>query len=148
MTMQREMTDSEVRDQIERADAFREGLRDAIAEAIAAVNPHSPCSSEARAGLARISATLDAVPFVTFANLSNIDLALQRRTGTGLMPVVEMHLRAVGGGPTLDYADATAFLAEFKPMIDMAREDQLIIDEETIALRVVIGQNSKKPPPG
>jgi hypothetical protein len=31
-----------------------------------------------------------------------------------------MHLMCVGGGPTLDFADATAFLAGFRPMIDMA----------------------------
>jgi hypothetical protein len=31
-----------------------------------------------------------------------------------------MHLMCVGGRPTLDFADATAFLAGFRPMIDMA----------------------------
>jgi hypothetical protein len=28
----------------------------------------------------------------------------------------------VGGGPTLDHADAAAFLAAFQPMIEMARK--------------------------
>jgi hypothetical protein len=32
---------------------------------------------------------------------------------------------AVGGGPSLDYADATAFLAEFTPMIDAVRKHKL-----------------------
>ena len=31
----------------------------------------------------------------------------------------------VGGGPTLDYADAAAFLAAFQPMIDMALRRRL-----------------------
>ena len=34
--------------------------------------------------------------------------------------LIEMHLMCVGGRPTLDFADATAFLAGFRPMIDMA----------------------------
>jgi hypothetical protein len=39
----------------------------------------------------------------------------------GLLDVIEVHLKCVGGGPTLDYADAAALLATFRPMIDMAR---------------------------
>jgi alcohol dehydrogenase class IV len=38
----------------------------------------------------------------------------------GLMQIIEVHLLAVGGGPALDYADATAFLAAYQPAIDMA----------------------------
>ena len=49
------------------------------------------------------------------ANLATINEAMRG----GLLSVLEVHLMAVGGGPTLDYADATAFLGEFKPAIDM-----------------------------
>lgn len=42
-----------------------------------------------------------------------------------MMPIIEVHLMAVGGGPTLDYADAAAFLAEFPPMIEMARRRRI-----------------------
>jgi hypothetical protein len=54
-------------------------------------------------------------------NLSNIDAAMRG----GFMSVIEVHLMCVGGGPTLDYADATAFFAKFQPMIDMARKRRL-----------------------
>ena len=49
-------------------------------------------------------------------NLANINAAMHG----GLLEVIEVRLMYVGAGPTLDFADATAFLAEFKPMIDMA----------------------------
>ncbi len=39
--------------------------------------------------------------------------------------MIEINLMAVGGGPTLDYADATAFLATYQPAIDMALARQL-----------------------
>jgi hypothetical protein len=42
-----------------------------------------------------------------------------------LLSVIDVHLLAVGGGPTLDFSDATAFLAEFQPMIDMALRRRL-----------------------
>ena len=107
-----EMTDVEVRQQIERADRFREALRDAIHATI--VDPASACADEQRRGLRRIADTLDAVPFVTFCNLANINTAMRG----GLLEVIEVHLMCVGAGPTLDFADAAAFLAGFKPMID------------------------------
>jgi len=47
---------------------------------------------------------------VTMCNLANFDKAMRG----GLMQIVEVHLLAVGGGPALDYADATAFLAGFE----------------------------------
>ena len=43
----------------------------------------------------------------------------------GLMGVIEVHLLAVGSGPTLDYVDATAFLAQFEPTIDVALRRRL-----------------------
>ncbi len=38
----------------------------------------------------------------------------------GLLEEIEVHLMCVGAGPTLDFVDATAFLAAFQPVIDMA----------------------------
>jgi hypothetical protein len=114
--MAEEMTDAEVADQINRADRFIEQLRDAIAATV--VDPDSPCADYKRRGLQRIAATLDAVPFVTMCNLANLNTAMRG----GLLDVVEVHLMCVGAGPTLDFADATAFLTVFQPMIDLARK--------------------------
>ena len=109
-----EITDAEVADQIDRADRFIEQLRDAIATT--AVDPANACADAQRRGLQRIAATLRAVPFVTMCNLANLNAAMRGR----LLGVIELHLDCVGGGPTLDHADATAFLAAFQPVIDMA----------------------------
>ena len=68
------------------------------------------------AGCAASLTTLDAVPFVTLCNLANLDATMRG----GLLSVIEVHLMCVGGGPTLDFADATTFLAVFQPMIDVA----------------------------
>jgi len=113
------MTDAEVRQQVERADCFIEQLRDAIAATV--VNPASLCADDQRRGLQRIAATLDAVPFVTMCNLANLDAALRG----GLLDLIEVRLLAVGGGPTLDYADAAAFLAGFETMIEKTRRRRL-----------------------
>ena len=109
-----EMTDDEVRQQVERADCFIEQLRDAITATV--VDPASACADDHRRGLQRAAATLDAVPFVTMCNLANLDTALRG----GLLDLIEVHLMCVGGGPTLDFDDAAGFLAAFQPMIDMA----------------------------
>ena len=93
MTAAAEMTDDEVRQQIERADRFREALRDAIQAT--AVDPVSLCADAQRCGLRRIADTLDAVPFVTFCNLANINTAMRG----GLLEVIEVHLMCVGAGP-------------------------------------------------
>jgi hypothetical protein len=114
-----EMTDAEVADQIERADRFIGQLREMIAETV--VDPASLCADAQRRGLRRIADSLDAVPFVTMCNLSNLDAALRG----GLLDLIEVRLMCVGGGPTLDYADAAAFLAGFEPTIDMARARRL-----------------------
>ena len=116
--MPNDMTDAEADDQIERADRFIAQLRDAIAEAIAnpvsTIDQHDQC-------LQRIASTLDAVPFVTFCNLANLDMAWRNRLhGETFLSVIEVYLMGAGCGPTLDYADATAFLATFQPAIDMA----------------------------
>jgi len=54
-------------------------------------------------------------------NLANLNAAIRG----GLLDLIEVGLLAVGGGSTLDYADATAFLATFQPAIDMALARQL-----------------------
>jgi hypothetical protein len=108
------MTDAEVATQIERANRFIADLRELVAAT--AVDPASPCADETRAGLKRIAATLDAVPYVTMCNLANINTAMCG----GLLDVIEVSLMCVGGGPTLDYADAAAFLAAYQPAIDTA----------------------------
>ena len=114
-----EMPDDEVRQQVERADRFIADFREMIAATV--VDPASACADYERRGLQRIAATLDAVPYVTFCNLANLDAALRG----GLLDLIEVRLMCVGGGPTLDFADATAFLTVFQPMIDMARKRRL-----------------------
>ena len=109
-----EMTDAEVADQIERADRFIGQLREMIAETV--VDPASLCPDAQRRGLRRIADTLDAVPY-----LSNLDAAMRG----GLLDLIEVRLMCVGGGPTLDFQDAAAFLAGFQPMIDTALKRRL-----------------------
>ena len=113
------MTDTEVADQIERADRFIEQLSDAIAAT--AADPASLCADARRRGLQRIAATLDAVPFVTMCNLANLDAAV----GGGLMEVIEVRLMCVGAGSTLDYADAAAFLTGYETVIEKVRRRRL-----------------------
>jgi hypothetical protein len=113
------MTDAEVAAQVDRADCFIEQLRDAITATV--VDPASLCADAQRRGLRRIADTLDAVPYVTMCNLSNINAAV----GGGLMEVIEVRLMCVGAGPTLDYADAAAFLAGYETVIEKARRRRL-----------------------
>jgi hypothetical protein len=114
-----EMTDAEVADQIERADRFIEQLREMIAATD--VDPASTCADEQRRGLQRIASTLDAVEYATFCNLADANAAMR---GT-FMLLIEAYLMSVGAGPSLDYADATAFLAEFERMIAKAGRQRL-----------------------
>src|SRR5258707_15150896 len=102
-----EMTDAEVADQIARTDRFVADFREMIAATV--VDPASACADYQRRGLQRIADTLDAVPFVTMCNLSNLDAAMHG----GLLEEIEVHLMCVGAGPTLDFVDAAAFLAAF-----------------------------------
>jgi hypothetical protein len=117
------MTDAEVAGQIERADRFREKLRDAITARV--VDPTSLCADAQRRTLRRISETMDQIEFITFCNLSNLDAALKNRTGTGLMAIIELRLTACGTGPTLDYADAAEFIRTFEPLIDLPRKRKI-----------------------
>jgi hypothetical protein len=114
-----EMTDAEVADQIERADRFIADFREMIAATV--VDPASACADYQRRGLQRIADTLDAVPYVTFCNLANLDTALRG----GLLDLIEVQLLAVGGGPTLDFESTTAFLATFETMIEKVRRRRL-----------------------
>jgi hypothetical protein len=109
-----EMTDTEVADQIDRADRFITDFREMVAATV--VDHDSLCADYQRRGLARIAATIDAVPYVMMCNLANLNAAMRG----GLLDVIEVELMCVGAGPTLDYADATAFLAAHQPAIDMA----------------------------
>ena len=108
------MTDEEVRQQVERTDTFIATFRELIASTV--VDPASPCEAACRRGLERIGATVYAVDYITYANLANLNAALRG----GLLDVIEVRLRCVGAGPTLDFADSSAFLAGFQPMIDVA----------------------------
>jgi hypothetical protein len=47
------------------------------------------------------------------------------RCAAGCWGVIEVRLLAVVGGPTLDYADAAAFLAGFATMIEKVRRRRL-----------------------
>ena len=42
-----------------------------------------------------------------------------------MFDLIDVHLLAVGGGPTLDFAEATAFLARFEAMIEQVRKRRL-----------------------
>jgi hypothetical protein len=114
-----EMTNAEIREQVQRADHFIEQLREMIAATV--VDPASACADYQRRGLRRIADTLDAVPYVTACNLANLDAAMRG----GFLDLIEVRLLAVGGGPTLDFADATAFLAGFETIIEKVRRRRL-----------------------
>jgi len=58
---------------------------------------------------------------VTMCNLANLDAAMRG----GLLNLIELGLLAVGAGPTLDYADAAAFLAGYETVIEKARRRRL-----------------------
>jgi len=58
---------------------------------------------------------------VTMCNLANINAAMRG----GLPEVIELRLMCVGAGPTLDFEDATAFLAGFETMIEKVRRRRL-----------------------
>jgi len=113
------MNGAELADQIERADRFIEQLSDAIAATI--VDPASLCADAQRGGLQRIADTLDAVPYVTMCNLSNINAAMRG----GLMEVIELRLMCVGAGPTFDFEHAASFLAGLETMIEKVRRRRL-----------------------
>jgi hypothetical protein len=114
-----DMTDAEVSDQIERTNRFIADFREMAATT--AVNPASACADYQRRGLERIAATIDAVDYGTMCNLANINAAMRG----GLLSLIEVQLMCVGGGPTLDYADATAFSAGFETMIEKVRRRRL-----------------------
>jgi hypothetical protein len=81
-----EMTDAEVRQQVERADRSIAEFREMVAGT--AVDPATACADYHRRGLERIAATLNAVPFVTMCNLANINAAMRG----GLMDLIGVRL--------------------------------------------------------
>jgi len=113
------MTDEEARQQVERTDAFIADFRELIAST--AVDPSSPCEAACLRGLERVAATVDAVDYITYANLANLNAAMRG----GLLDLIEVQLKCVGGGPTLDFQDAAEFLARFQPVIDAALRRRL-----------------------
>jgi hypothetical protein len=108
------MTDVEVRQQVERTDHFIAEFREMVAAT--AVDTTSPCADAHLRGLEQIASTVDLVDYVVFANLANINAAMRGE----LLDVIEVRLMCVGAGPTLDFENATAFLAGFETVIDMA----------------------------
>ena len=113
------MTDEEARKQIEHTDAFIAEFRILIAATV--VDPASSCATETRSGLERIAASVDAVDYMTYANLANINEGMPG----WLMSVIEVQLMCVGGGPALDFQDAVESLAGFQPAIDAALRRRL-----------------------
>ena len=107
-----ELTNAQVAAQVERTDRFVADFREMVAATAV-----DPASDAHRRGLERIAATVDQVDYVLFCNLANLNAALRG----GLFDLIDVHLLAVGGGPTLDFADATAFLARFETVIGGAR---------------------------
>jgi hypothetical protein len=49
----------------------------------------------------------------------------QRGVARRVLDLIEVRLLAVGVGPTLDYADATAFFVVFETMIEKVRRRRL-----------------------
>jgi len=107
------MTDAEARKYVERTDAFIAAFRQLVNDV--ALEPVSSCEEEHRCALARIAATVDAVDYVTFVNLATLNEAMKG----ALLSVFRVYLLCVGCGPTLDFADAQALLAELQPAIDI-----------------------------
>jgi flavin-binding protein dodecin len=87
------MTDEEVRQQVERAEAFIAAFRELIAATD--VDPARSCEAACRRGLARIADTVDAVDYITVCNLANLDAAINGL----LLDVIEVQLKFVGKGP-------------------------------------------------
>jgi hypothetical protein len=79
------------------------------------------CEAACYRALERIAATVDAVDYITYANLANLNAALRG----GLLDLIELQLKCVGAGPTLDFEDAAEFLARFRPVIDAALRRRL-----------------------
>lgn len=121
MKLGEEMTDAEVAATISRTDAFIEEVGCAISEAIAAVDPASPCAAEARRGLARISSTLREVDYVAFANLATMNTA----ANGAVLDLVKVRLMATGAGPSLDFESATEFVAPLVNIVEHVRRRRI-----------------------
>ena len=114
------MIDEEVRQQVERTDLFIADFRELITTI--ALDPNRSIEPSALSGLRRIADTVDAVDYVTFCNLANVNQAMRGN----LLGVLEVKLMCVGQGPALDYADAATFLAELhEPIFNLWRQRHL-----------------------
>ena len=114
-----EMTDAEVADQIERADRFIEQLRERSPQRLSILPAYAPTLNVA--GFSGSLTRWTRCRYVTMCNLANLNAAMRG----GLLDLIEVRLLAVGAGPTLDYADATAFLAGFETVIEKVRRRRL-----------------------
>ena len=121
MTNPAPMTDEDARRQIERADAFIAAFRELIAST--AVEPVRSNEAACRRGLTRLAESVDAVDYIIYCNLSNINAAMHGL----LLDVIEVQLRLIGKGFVLPFADsATAFLeAMHRPMFNLCRKKRL-----------------------
>lgn len=104
-----------------RADDFRDEIADAIDVAVAAVDCASPCAEAVRRELRRIGSTLNAVSVVTWLNLRTLDVV----TNGAVMATIRAKLLSAGSGPSLDTADAAAFLADFQLLTKKLRGGRL-----------------------
>jgi hypothetical protein len=99
-------------------DAFITAFRELIAST--AVEPVRSNEAACRRGLARLSESVDAVDYVTYCNLSNLNVAMDGL----LLVVIKVQLRLIGNGFVLPFADsATAFLEEMhRPMLKVWKD--------------------------
>ena len=114
-----EMTDAEVADQIERADRFIANFREMIAATV--VDPASPCADYQRRGLRRIADDAGRGAVRDDVQSGEPRRGVARRAAGPDRGAADR----VGGGPTLDFADAAEFLAGFEPMIEKVRRRRL-----------------------
>jgi coenzyme F420-reducing hydrogenase gamma subunit len=101
-----EMTDAEAAAQVARTDAFIADFRELIAGTVIDLG-----SCALTSGVAGCSGSRRSRP----GRLHRLCESREHQCGDArpVAGVIEVHLLAVGRGPTLDHVDATAFLAAF-----------------------------------
>jgi hypothetical protein len=81
----------------------------------------TPISTEVRRKLGRIADTADAVDYITFCNLANLDAAIPGL----LLDVIEVQLKFVGKGFAPDITDAPALIEELhRPFRNFCKEQR------------------------
>src|SRR5262249_41764226 len=99
--------DAEAHEYVVRTDAFI----DDIFELLTNTQPVNP---NAGSSWWRIAKTIDAVDYIDLCNLATLNEVMKG----ALLDAIEVKLMCIGAGPTLDYADAPAFFAEFQSTIE------------------------------